>query len=69
MVTIVRCSFSWESHRTECLSGGGANGADDSASRQLGRLAVSVAENKYTGMRIRHIYRRDRILQGSDQVS
>jgi len=46
-----------------------AGGEDDSDSRQLGRFAVSVAENIFTGMRIRHIYRRDRILQASDQVS
>jgi hypothetical protein len=45
-----------------------AGGEDDSASRQLGRFAVSVAENIYTSMRIRHIYRRDRIAQSSDQV-
>src|SRR5262249_43691059 len=44
-------------------------GENDSASRQLGRFTISVAENLYTGMRIRHVYRRDRILGASDQVS
>ena len=44
-------------------------GDDDGVSRQLGRFAVSVAENEHTDMRIRQIYRRDRVLGGSDQIS
>jgi hypothetical protein len=44
-------------------------GEVDGHSRQLGRFVKSVAENDETGMRIRHIYRRDRFLRASDHVS
>jgi Zn-dependent M28 family amino/carboxypeptidase len=44
-------------------------GENDGPSRQLGRFAASVAENPFTGMRIRLIWRRDRYLRGSDHIS
>lgn len=44
-------------------------GEGDGPSRQLGRFAVNVAQNDQTDMRIRHIYRRDRYLRGSDHNS
>lgn len=44
-------------------------GEVDGPSRQLGRFVVSVADNDETGLRIRHIYRRDRFLRASDHVS
>jgi hypothetical protein len=44
-------------------------GEVDGPSRQLGRFALNVAQNEETGMRIRHIYRRDRFLRASDHVS
>ncbi len=44
-------------------------GEVDGPSRQLGRFVKSVAENDETGMRIRHIFRRDRFLRASDHVS
>ena len=44
-------------------------GEVDGPSRQLGRFVKLVAENEETDMRIRHIYRRDRYLRGSDHLS
>lgn len=44
-------------------------GEVDGPSRELGRFVLSVAQNAETGMRIRHIYRRDRFLRASDHVS
>lgn len=44
-------------------------GETDSVSRQLGRFVTSVADNGHTDMNIRVIYRRDRYLRSSDQVS
>jgi Zn-dependent M28 family amino/carboxypeptidase len=44
-------------------------GENDSASRQLGRFAVDVADNGATGMNIRVVWRRDRYLRGSDHIS
>jgi Zn-dependent M28 family amino/carboxypeptidase len=44
-------------------------GEVDSSSRQLGRFVTSVADNNQTDMNIRVIYRRDRYLRSSDQVS
>jgi hypothetical protein len=44
-------------------------GEVDGPSRQLGRFVQSVAENDETGMRIRHVFRRDRYLRGSDHIS
>jgi hypothetical protein len=44
-------------------------GEVDGVSRQLGRFALLVAQNEDTGMQIRHIYRRDRFLRGSDHLS
>lgn len=44
-------------------------GEVDGPSRQLGRFALMVAQNAETSMRIRHIYRRDRFLRGSDHNS
>jgi Zn-dependent M28 family amino/carboxypeptidase len=44
-------------------------GEVDGVSRQLGRFVLSVAQDGDTGMRIRHIYRRDRMLRASDHVS
>jgi len=46
-----------------------AGGEVDGVSRELGRFVLSVAQNSDTNMRIRHIYRRDHMLRGSDQVS
>src|SRR6188472_3241819 len=44
-------------------------GETDSNSRQWGRFVTSVADNGHTDMNIRVIYRRDRYLRSSDQVS
>jgi len=44
-------------------------GEVDGPSRQLGRFVQSVAENDETGMRVRHVFRRDRYLRGSDHIS
>jgi hypothetical protein len=44
-------------------------GENDGPSRQLGRFVVNVAENPFTGMRIRVVWRRDRYLRGSDHIS
>jgi hypothetical protein len=44
-------------------------GENDGASRQLGRFVVGVAQNLFTGMRIRLVWRRDRFLRGSDHIS
>jgi len=44
-------------------------GEVDGPSRELGRFVLSVAQNPETDMRIRHIYRRDRFLRGSDHNS
>jgi Zn-dependent M28 family amino/carboxypeptidase len=44
-------------------------GENDGPSRQLGRFALSVAQNEQTGMRIRVVWRRDRYLRGSDHIS
>jgi len=44
-------------------------GEVDGVSRQLGRFALSVADNEVTDMRIRFVYRRDRYLRASDHVS
>ena len=46
-----------------------AGGEVDGVSRQLGRFVLSVAREGDTGMRVRHIYRRDRVLRSSDQVA
>lgn len=44
-------------------------GENDGPSRQLARFVREVAENEYTGMNIRVIWRRDRYLRGSDHIS
>jgi Zn-dependent M28 family amino/carboxypeptidase len=44
-------------------------GETDSNSRQWGRFVSSVADNGQTEMNIRIVYRRDRYLRSSDQVS
>jgi hypothetical protein len=44
-------------------------GEVDGPSRQLARFALGVAQNDDTDMQIRHIYRRDRFLRGSDHQS
>jgi hypothetical protein len=44
-------------------------GENDGPSRQLGRFVANVAENPFTGMRIRVVWRRDRYLRSSDHVS
>jgi hypothetical protein len=47
-----------------------AGGEDDSASRELGRFAKSVGENGQTNLdNVWLIKRRDRYLQGGDQIS
>lgn len=43
-------------------------GENDSASRQLARFVLDVADNGATGMNPRMIYRRDRYLRGGDQI-
>jgi hypothetical protein len=43
-------------------------GENDGPSRQLGRFVVDVADNAYTGMNIRVVWRRDRYLRGSDHI-
>ena len=44
-------------------------GENDGPSRQLGRFASNVADNDFTDMHIRVIWRRDRFLRSSDHVS
>jgi hypothetical protein len=44
-------------------------GEDDSVSRQLGRYIQETGQNRFTGMNVQLVFRRDRILRGSDQVS
>jgi hypothetical protein len=44
-------------------------GENDGPSRQLARFVQSVAQNEYTGMKVRVIWRRDRYLRGSDHIS
>src|SRR5215471_5833609 len=44
-------------------------GENDGPSRQLARFAVNVADNAFTGMNIRVVWRRDRYLRSSDHVS
>jgi Zn-dependent M28 family amino/carboxypeptidase len=44
-------------------------GEDDGPSRQLARFVRSVAHGDHVGMRVRVIWRRDRFLRGSDQIS
>jgi Zn-dependent M28 family amino/carboxypeptidase len=44
-------------------------GENDGVSRQLGRFATNVAENDFTDMHIRVVWRRDRFLRSSDHVS
>jgi hypothetical protein len=44
-------------------------GENDSGARQLGRFVKSVAENSATDMKVRVVWRRDRYLRGSDQIS
>ncbi len=44
-------------------------GENDGPSRQLGRFVASVADNAFTGMNIRVVWRRDRYLRGSDHIS
>ena len=44
-------------------------GENDGPSRQLGRFVANVADNAFTGMRIRVVWRRDRYLRGSDHIS
>jgi hypothetical protein len=44
-------------------------GENDSATRQLARFVDSVADNDETGMHVRVVWRRDRYLRGSDQIS
>jgi len=44
-------------------------GENDGPSRQLGRFVANVAENPFTGMRVRVVWRRDRYLRSSDHVS
>jgi Zn-dependent M28 family amino/carboxypeptidase len=44
-------------------------GENDGPSRQLARFIREVSDNRVTGMDVRTIYRRDRYLRASDQVS
>jgi Peptidase family M28 len=44
-------------------------GEGDGPSRQLARFVADVASNRYTGMTVEIIYRRDRYLRGSDHLS
>jgi Zn-dependent M28 family amino/carboxypeptidase len=44
-------------------------GENDGPSRQLGRFVQDVAQNRFTGMRVRVVWRRDRYLRGSDHIS
>jgi hypothetical protein len=44
-------------------------GEDDSVSRQLGRYIQETGQNRFTGMNVQLVFRRDRILRGSDQLS
>jgi hypothetical protein len=44
-------------------------GENDSPSRQLARFVRTVAENRYTGMQVWEIFRRDRYLRGGDHIS
>jgi Zn-dependent M28 family amino/carboxypeptidase len=41
-------------------------GENDSPARQLARLVTEVADNRWTDMHVRVIYRRDRYLRGGD---
>jgi len=43
-------------------------GENDSASRQLARFVTEVADNRFTDMHVRIIYRRDRYLRGGDHI-
>jgi hypothetical protein len=43
-------------------------GENDGPSRQLGRFVADVADNPYTAMNVRTIWRRDRYLRGSDHI-
>jgi Zn-dependent M28 family amino/carboxypeptidase len=43
-------------------------GENDSASRQLSRFVLNVAQNDSTDMSVRTIWRRDRYLRGSDHI-
>ena len=44
-------------------------GENDGPSRQLARFVQDVAQNRFTGMRVRVVWRRDRYLRGSDHIS
>jgi len=44
-------------------------GENDSPARQLSRFVVDVAQNEFTDMTVRVIWRRDRYLRGSDHIS
>jgi hypothetical protein len=44
-------------------------GENDSATRQLSRFVLDVAQNDATDMNVRVIWRRDRYLRGSDHIS
>src|SRR3954452_15085689 len=44
-------------------------GENDSPSRQLARFVGNVAENRFTGMQVWQIFRRDRYLRGGDHIS
>jgi hypothetical protein len=46
-----------------------AGGEDDSISRQLARYIKETGQNAFTGMSVRLVFRRDRILRGGDQIS
>jgi hypothetical protein len=43
-------------------------GENDSPARQLARFVVEVADNRFTDMHVRMIYRRDRFLRGGDDI-
>jgi hypothetical protein len=43
-------------------------GENDSPARQLARLVTEVADNRWTDMHVRVIYRRDRYLRGGDHI-
>jgi hypothetical protein len=44
-------------------------GENDSPSRQLARFVGNVASNRFTGMQVWQIFRRDRYLRGGDHIS
>lgn len=44
-------------------------GEDDSVSRQLARYIQETGQNHFTGMNVKLVSRRDRILRGGDQIS